>query len=73
VAGALALSKKGAIDAGCRGAACSPDGKRAADAAQSLAAVSTATFIGGVAAIGVGGVLFVLSPAKRPSASARAP
>jgi hypothetical protein len=58
VAGGLALSKKSTIDAECgKGgdeAACSAEGKAAADSAQTLALISTLSFAVGIVGIGTG-------------------
>jgi hypothetical protein len=63
VTGALALSKKGAIDDNCGiggdDTACNAEGKDAADSAQTLALVSTVSFAVGVVGIGTGTVLLI--------------
>jgi hypothetical protein len=45
--------------------ACDPEGKSAASSGQTLGLVSTITVIGGVVALGAGGVLLLTSPAKK--------
>ena len=67
--GGLALGKKDVIDAHCNGVACDAEGKQAADAAQTLGAISTVTFIAGGVLAAVSVVLFVLEPHRaKPSA-----
>lgn len=81
ITGGLALGKKGAIEAGCRldetrgVATCDPAGLSAGRAVETLGAVSTATFIGGLVAAGAGVGLLVFglgSSKKVEPAAARA-
>ena len=81
ITGGLALGKKGAIEAGCRlddtrgVATCDRAGLSAGRAVETLGAVSTATFIGGLVAAGAGVGLLVFglgSSKKAEPAAARA-
>jgi hypothetical protein len=66
VTGRLALGKKSAVNAGCGlggdAAACTHDGKAAADALKSLGLVSTIAFAVGGAGVGTGVVLWATAP-----------
>lgn len=68
VTGAVALGKKGDISAGCNDTVCTPDGKAAADSAQTFAAVSTVTFIVGVTFGAASLVLFLVEPSHPKAA-----
>ena len=69
--GGLALGKKSTIDAHCTGFACDAEGKRAADRAQTLAAISTVGFGVGLIGIGLGVVLLATNPSPKSSAALR--
>jgi hypothetical protein len=58
IAGGVALAKKGEVSDHCRGEECNSTGKRAADAGQSAATVSTVAF--GVGLVGLGTSLLLL-------------
>jgi hypothetical protein len=64
VTGILVLDKKSVIDANCADTACNPDGLAAADAAETLGAVSTVSFAVAGVALAAGIVLLVTSPSK---------
>jgi hypothetical protein len=68
VAGALALGEKGIVDRYCTGAACSAEGKRAADTGRTEALVSTIAF--GVGAAGVAAIAVLLFAGRAPSHTA---
>jgi hypothetical protein len=69
VAGLLSASKKKTVDDECRGSACSPAGKEAADSGKTLATVSTVGVGIGVVGLAAGIYLIVSSP-KAPAATA---
>ena len=80
VTGALMISKKGAIEDGCRDGGpgvkiCSAEGAAAGESAKTLGTVSTVGITVGAAAVGIGLVLLLTEPkasTARPSAMARA-
>jgi hypothetical protein len=61
VAGGVALAKKGEVSDHCRGEECDSTGKRAADAGQSAATVSTVAFGLGLVGLGTSLVLLLTS------------
>lgn len=74
VTGILAFSKKGEVDTLCpREDVCSEEGVSAERTGKALATASTVTVIVGVAAIGAGVTLFVLSGPKAKPAAAIGP
>jgi hypothetical protein len=66
VTGVLVLDKKDEIETQCGlagdAAACTPDGKAAADSAQALATASTVSFISAAATGGLALTLFLVEP-----------
>jgi len=69
VAGVLAWREKSAVEDGCRDHECNADGKQAADRLQRNALISNIGFGVGVAAIGVGVVLWSTEPKRDDRAS----
>jgi hypothetical protein len=72
VTGGLALAKKGVINQDCGiggiAAACSPDGKAAADSLKTFGLASTVAFVFGIAGTGVGIALLVTDPKPKTTA-----
>jgi hypothetical protein len=62
VTGAMVLGKKGTVSDNCVGAACSAEGKSAADSGKSLATASTVCFGVGLAGAAAAVVLLVTEP-----------
>lgn len=72
VAGGVALAKKSVVSDRCHGDACDAEGKRAADAGQTAATVSTVAF--GVGLVGLGASLWLLLTSDAaPSAGVKVP
>jgi hypothetical protein len=70
VAGLLAVSEKGVVDAHCAGPACNAEGKAAADTARTEAWVSTVGFGVGIAGLATAMIIYF---AGRPSSRASQP
>jgi len=68
--GAMAIAKKRDMLDGCSPEGCTDDGLQAADDGKTIAGISTASFVVGAVAVGVGTYLIV-SSRKRPARAAR--
>jgi hypothetical protein len=74
IAGGLALDKKADADAACPDPMrCNDAGVDAASTGRTLALVSTAAIVGGVAALGAGATLLFTAPASTPPSAGGAP
>lgn len=73
IVGGVTMGKKGDIEDNCVDTRCNAVGKDAADDAQTLGAVSTATFVVGLAGLAAGTVLWLLAPDDEPATDGPAP
>jgi hypothetical protein len=72
VTGGLALGEGSTVADACVDSVCSAEGKDAADAGQTLADISTVTFIVGAVGIGVGATLWLTAPSSDSGAQTQA-